>query len=49
MMWDENVMWATEWGFPSSSDGKESAYNAGRLGLIPWWGRSPGEVNANLL
>ena len=29
-------------GFPSSSDGKESACNAGDLGLIPALGRSPG-------
>ena len=28
-----------------SSDGKESACNAGDLGLIPGWGRSPGEGN----
>ena len=32
-----------------SSDGKESACNAGDLGLIPGWGRSPGEGNGNLL
>ena len=30
-------------GFPSGSAGKESAYNAGDLGLIPGLGRSPGE------
>ena len=30
-------------GFPSGSDGKESADKAGDLGLIPGWGRSPGE------
>ena len=24
------------WGFPGGSDGKESACNAGDLGLIPW-------------
>ena len=29
-------------GFPGSSAGKESAYNAGGLGLIPGSGRSPG-------
>ena len=29
-------------GFPGSSDGKESAFNAGDLGLIPGLGRSPG-------
>ena len=28
-------------GFPGSSDGKESACNAGDSGLIPWSGRSP--------
>ena len=30
-------------GFPSSSAGKESACDAGDLGLIPGMGRSPGE------
>ena len=30
-------------GFPDSSAGKESAWNAGHLGLIPRLGRSPGE------
>ena len=29
--------------FPDSSDGKESACNAGDLGSIPGLGRSPGE------
>ena len=33
------------WGFPGGSDGKESAYNAGDLGLIPGLGRSLGEGN----
>ena len=28
------------------SDGKESAFNAGDVGLIPGLGRSPGEGNA---
>ena len=32
-------------GFPGSSTGKESACNAGDLGLIPGLGRSPGEGN----
>ena len=36
-------------GVPSSSDGKESASNAGDLGLIPGLGRSPGEGNDNPL
>ena len=30
-------------GFPGGSDGKESACNAGDLGLIPELGASPGE------
>ena len=30
-------------GFPCDSAGKESACNAGDLGLIPGLGRSPGE------
>ena len=29
--------------FPDGSDGKESACNAGDLGLVPGLGRSPGE------
>jgi len=33
--------------FPSSSDGKESAYNAGDLDSIPGLGKSPGEGNGN--
>ena len=36
-------------GFPGGSDGKESACNAGDLGLIPGSGRSFGEGNGNLL
>ena len=34
------------WGFPGDSDSKESAYNSGDPGLIPGWGRSPGEGNS---
>ena len=33
--------------FLGGSDGKESACNAGDLGLIPQSGRSPGEGNDN--
>ena len=33
------------WGFPGGSACKESACNVGDLGLIPGWGRSPGEGN----
>ena len=34
-------------GFPSGSDSKESASNAGDLGLIPGLGRSPGGEDGN--
>ena len=34
-------------GFPGSSDGKESACNAGDPGSIPGLGLSPGEGNGN--
>ena len=34
-------------GLPGSSKGKKCACNAGHLGLIPWWERSPGEGNDN--
>ena len=33
--------------FPGNLDGKESTCNAGDPGLIPGWGRSPGEGNDN--
>ena len=36
-------------GFPGGSDGKESAYNVGDLGLIPGSGRSPRGVHGNPL
>ena len=36
-------------GFPGGSDGKESACNAGDLGLIPGLGRCPGGVHGNPL
>ena len=39
----------TDRGFPGSSDGKASAYNAGELGSIPGSGRSPGEGIGNPL
>ena len=35
--------------FPSGSEVKASAPNAGDLGLIPGLGRSPGEGNGNPL
>ena len=34
---------------PCSSDGKESACNAGDLGSVPGLGKSPGEGNGNSL
>ena len=44
-------LWWTHTGksFSGGSDGKESACNAGDLGLIPGWGRSPGERNGSPL
>ena len=36
-------------GFPGDSDGKESACDAGDLGLISGLGQSPGEGNGNPL
>ena len=36
-------------GFPGGSDGKEFACNAGDLGSIPGWGRSPGGGHGNPL
>ena len=36
-------------GFPGGSDDKESACNAGDLGLIPGLGRSPGGGHGNPL
>ena len=38
-----------EEGFPGSSDGKESPYNAGDPSLIPGSGRSPGGGKGNPL
>ena len=35
--------------FPGGSDGKQSAFNAGDLGLIPGLGRSPGGGHGNPL
>ena len=36
-------------GFPSGSDGNESAFNAGDPGSMPGWRRSPGEGYGNAL
>ena len=43
------ILRCTLLGFPGGSDGKESAYSAGDLGLIPRLGRSPGEGSGNPL
>ena len=39
----------SRFGFLGGSDSKASACNAGDPGLIPGWGRSPGEGNGNPL
>ena len=39
------VQWLGD--FPGGSDGKESACNAGDLGLMPGLGRSPGGGHGN--
>ena len=39
----------TFYGFLGGSEVKASARNAGDLGSIPGWGRSPGEENGNPL
>ena len=36
-------------GFPGGLEDKASAHNAGDLGSIPGYGRSPGEGNGNPL
>ena len=41
-LWLNNI---TLWGFPGCSDSKESACNAGDLGLIPGSGKTPGKGN----
>ena len=38
-----DIVFLSSWGFPGSSPGKESAFNAGDPGSIPGSGRSPGE------
>jgi len=35
--------------FPGGSDSEESAHSTGDPGLIPGWGRYPGEENGNPL
>ena len=45
MIWGEWISHLCNGGIPGGSDGKESACNAGDLGLNPRSGRSPGEGN----
>ena len=44
MIWE---VYTQNVGFPGGSVGKESACNAGDLGMIPGLGRSPGEGHGN--
>ena len=46
-LWSRQILIC--FGFSGSSDGKESACNAGDLGLIPGSGRTPREGNGNPL
>ena len=43
ILWDLIVKAFFQWGFPGSSDGKESVCNAGDPGSVPGPGRSPWE------
>ena len=43
----QQIQRCQEVGFPGGSESKESACQAGDLGLIPGLGRSPGEGNGN--
>ena len=47
--WDDWLPFPVFIGFPSGSDGKQSACNVGYLGLIPGLGRSPGGGHGNPL
>ena len=46
LCWNPIILFI-KYGSSAGSDSKESACNAGDLGLIPEWGRSPGEGNGN--
>ena len=48
-LYHKRSIWTLESDFPSGSDGKESACNAGDWDLIPGLRRSPGEGNGNPL
>ena len=43
---ENSIQLCNQTGFPSGSEGKESACNAGDLGLIPGLGRSPEAGNS---
>ena len=43
---ENSIQPCNQMGFPGGSEGKESACNAGDLGLIPGLGRSPGAGNS---
>ena len=47
--WKKRVIFRHSLGFPSGSDGKESACNVGDLGSIPGLGRYPGGGHGNPL
>ena len=47
--WEDWLPFPVFIGFPSGSDGKQSACNVGYLGLIPGLGRSPGGGHGNPL
>ena len=49
MAQSHNIIPRGSLGFPGGSDGKESACNAGDMGLIPGLGRSPGRGHGNPL
>ena len=43
----DKILTRSHQGFPSGSEGKESACHAGDLGSVPGSGRFPGEWNGN--
>ena len=49
-LFTENMKWpVAQMGFPGGSVVKNTPANVGDMGLIPGWGRSPGEGIGNLL
>ena len=49
LLWIIRLFFTQFWGFFGGSEGKASARNTRNSGLIPGWGRSPGERNSNAL